>query len=497
MRILRRLKNRKLKAAAAALVMLLIFSGSAVTVFKPKPAQAQCVCGMLCTLQGSGIGRAINTVMQSQIVVEIVNTYSTLSNLYGNLTDGFNLSVTDALNTAENELNDYFEQYFAYDLIPMMQQRTRQRNVMIVDQTKTLNAFQDGQTANQARRQIESLEADAFVEARVSENTCVPASFGGGTNRARHITKYLKIAMPLQGLNAGGNVIPPHIAEQLQTLDPTYEEANAMFPGLGYYRAQFVGRGGQYCSEYVIEIDEDDYLTAAADGNALYQQARLFNYIQKYCNPDANNGVGCFGNTGSLMDYDILVDQTLFADDTIDFEAPGRLEAVNDLITNLVEPEVPDLIDPAVFGSAAAQEEFLGRRSFRARRVLAKKVIYDVAARRAPASRIGPFVETLRKAAGVELSDISDNPSLNEVVNALATERFWTGVYNLQNNKGPAQLDHEKLSVQAAELMHLSDYMDILSNISLIAATQVANETIELGDSGGIQNATVTNGGAE
>ena len=232
MRILRRLKNRKIKAAAAAFVMLLIFSGSAVTVFKPKPAQAQCVCGLLCTLQGSGIGRAINTVTQSQIVVEIVNTYSSLSNLYGSLMDGFNLSVTDALNVAENELNDYFEQYFAYELIPMMQQRMRQRNVSIVSQTNMLNSFQDQQTGVQSRRLIDSIEADAFVEARISENTCVPASFGGGTNRARHVTKYLKIAMPLQGLSTGGNTIPPRIAEQLQTMEPTYEEANAIFPGL-------------------------------------------------------------------------------------------------------------------------------------------------------------------------------------------------------------------------------------------------------------------------
>ena len=168
------------------------------------------------------------------------------------------------------------------------------------------------------------------------------------------------------------------------------------------------------------------------------------------------------------------------------------------MITNLIEPEVPNLIDPVVFGSSDANEEMLGRRSFRARKVLAKKVVYDVAARRAPGSRIGPYVETVRKAAGVDLEDISENPSLNEVVNALAAERFWTGVYNIQNNKGPAQVDHEKLSVQATELMQLSDYMDILDNISLILAAQVANETVELGDSGGVQNASVTSeGGAE
>lgn len=465
-----------------AVLIVFLIGTTAVTVFKPKPAEAQCVCGMICTLAGSGVGRAIQTIMSAEIVVEIANTYSTLSTLYDTLTSGFNLTVTDALTTADNNLNEFLDSWVAYDLIPAMKAFTKQDDVMMVAQSQQLNAMQDGRMLSKTLGTLQGIETTAFINTRPNQSVCVGGTISGGLVRGRTITQALGRAMPLQNLEAGGNVLSAAAIAALQQIQQTKAD---VFPGMEYYRAQTGGYGGQYCSEYTISIDEDDYNSAAAGGAGLYQKARMNNYYNRYCNPLSNGGSGCPNGPGPMMDGDILVMDTLFESETIDLDQDDRLQSVNDLVINLIEPEVPNIVPPSTFSDPATQEELLQRRSFRARRVLAKKAIYDVAARRAPGTRVGPYVETLRLAAGVELEDISENPSLNEIVNALVAERFWTGTYNLSNVQGPAQVDHEKLTLQAVELMELGDYLDQLQNLSMMLAAQVANETIELGNAGG------------
>lgn len=472
----------KAKKILAIFLIVVMIGTSGTVLFKPKPAEAQCVCGAICTLAGGGIGRAIDVVMNSQIVVEIYNTYSTLTTLYDSLTAGFNGVISGALQTADNNLNEYLDAFVAYDLIPMMQDWTAQGHAINVATNQQINTMMDGRMQARTIGELQNMESEAARLFRPNQNACVGGTLSGGLTRGRVIARGLERSLPLQHIGAGGNVLSSQAISALQNMQQ--QDAN-LFPGMDYYTAQVLGTGGQYCSQITIQIEEDDYLTAAGSGNAMYQTARQNNYYERYCNPQANGGTGCPNGAGANVDGDILVLETLFERDTIDIRQPERLQSVNDLVVNLIEPEVPNIIPPTTFNSPDAQEEILGRRAFRARRVLAKKAVYDTVARRAPGTRVGPYVETLRLAAGVGLEDISENPSLNEVINAMAGERFWTGTYNLGNVQGPAQVNHEKLTLQAVELMQLSDYLDQLNNLSLLLATQVANETVELGDAAG------------
>ncbi len=470
------------KALAAALVLVVLVSTTTYTVFKPKPAQAQCVCGMLCTLAGGGIGQAINTIMTAQVVVEILNTYSSLSTLYDALTQGFNGVITNSLQVADDNLNQFMDDFVAYDLIPAMKEWTAQFNTLQISHNTQFNAMIDGRNQTKVLGALDDLEAKSFIEARANPNVCVGATFSGGLVRGRTFRDKFGPAFSNRIMGLDGNVLSQTVINALQNAQITDLRNVNIFPGLDYYRAQTGGFGGQYCSEYHIEIDEDDYLSAAAGGSALYQLARFNNYYNLYCDPAANGGSGCPNGPGAYKNKDVLVQETLLDKDTIDFTVEEELQAVTDLVINLCQPEVPDVIPPSSFSNPSTQEEILGRRSFRARRQVCKKLIVDVAARRVPGTRVGAYRETLGKAAGVKLEDLSENPSLHEIMNVLAGERFWTGTYNLGNVDGPAQVDHEKLTLQAAELMLIGDYYDMMNSLSMMLASQVANEIIELGD---------------
>jgi|AntRauTorcE11897_2_1112592.scaffolds.fasta_scaffold00112_26 hypothetical protein len=420
-------KSRILTGLAAVFIIGLI-GFSTYQIVKPTPARAQCSCGTPCTAIVGGVSFAMNALDVGTIIPQLWSAYSAVESVYTSLMTGFNTLISGELVTAEDNSKTWYENFYAYDLTPAMQEQTGQLNTMLIDQSRQLAAAKDGQQLNRTFREIDLDEYRSHREATPSESVCVAGTVSGGMPRARVITKAMKRALPAESLGISGN------------------EA-----------------GG-----------------ASAGGDATYQKDRFDKYVAKYCNPDANGGNGCFGNPPApYTDHDILVEEVIFKQDTLDIDTtPGQKEALDDLTRNLVEPEAPQVMAESAMNSVSGREFFLNKRAVRAQRTLAKKAVADVIARRMPGSRMDTYVQALRSSAGVDLVEMSGNPSWNELVNALAEERFWSGVYNMNNVTEPEAVTREKIAVQAIEVLQLNDVLDMYKNIALLSASQAAHNTM-------------------
>lgn len=406
---------------------------------KPKPAEAfVCTCGTPCTLPGTiSVGWAQGL---GYITTQLSTSGSAITTVYSNLITSFTTTINQELTDAYQNLSDWLDDFLVNELTPAMQDQTGQLNALIIDQTRQLASAVDGQIMNQTLRMRDIEEARARREATPSETVCVSGSVSGGMTRSRVLSKAMSRALPAETLGVSGNQ-----------------------PG-----------------------------SAAEFGDTGYQRHRFENYVNLYCNPESNDGEGCFGNPAApYPDQDILVREVLFKENTIDLEStPGRRQSVTDLVANLVEPEAPSPVSVSdATGTLEGRERYLQNRAIRAQRALAKKVVYDVVARRTPGSRMGDYVQELRNSAGVDLVDMSENPSWNELVNALAEERFWSGVYNIDNITEPEATMREKITVQALEVLQLNDLLDQYRNISMLAASQAAHKTMTTGRDSGLANA--------
>ena len=400
-----------------------------IKAFEPAPARAQCSCGNLCTSAGGGISTAIAAVSSSQVVVEIYNVYTTVNGLYNGLMDTYNSVISGSLLDTGSNQKSWFENFVAYDLTPSMKDQTAQMNTMLIDQTRQLASAKDAEQLNKTMRAYEDAQFEARRESEPSESVCVAGTMSGGFARAKVVTKELERALPEENAGVSGNV-----------------------------------QG-----------------SPAEAGEGPYQLNRRDRYVACYCNPDANNGNGCFGeDSGPFVDQDILVEETLFKGETIDIKStPGKREAIRDLIANLVEPTTNNIVPPSAMDSVEGRNSYLNLRATRAQRNMAKKTITDIVARRAPGSRMADYVQSLRSSAGVDLTEISPNPSWNEMVTALSEERFWSGVYNMDNVTQPEAVSREQVALQTLELLQMSEYMDSLNNIAMLTASQTAQQAIE------------------
>ncbi|MGM0422294.1 MAG: hypothetical protein ACQEQL_04250 [Pseudomonadota bacterium] len=420
-------KSRVLMGLAAVFMIGLV-SFSTYQIFKPTPARAQCGCGAPCTAIVGGVSTAIAALDSGSIIPQLISAYNTVEGVYTSLMSAFNSVISGALKTAGDNEKTWYENFYAYDLTPAMQDQTGQLNTMLVDQSRQMASAQDGQQLNRTLREMDLEQIRSRREATPSESVCAVGTVSGGMARSRVITKAMKRALPAESLGISGN------------------EAGS----------------------------------PSAGGDATYQKDRFDKYVAKYCNPDANGGTGCFGNPPApYTDHDILVEEVIFQQDTLDIDTtPDQKEALDDLTRNLVEPEAPEVMPESAMSSADGREFFLDKRAARAQRTLAKKAVTDVIARRVPGSRMDTYVQALRSSAGVDLVEMSGNPSWNELVNTLAEERFWSGVYNMDNVTEPEAVTREKIAVQAIEVLQLNDVLDMYKNIALITASQAAQRTM-------------------
>lgn len=385
---------------------------------------ASCKCS-LCVYSGiSSLGGVIGTI-GAAIVLPAIATATSLILAYMALAfTAFIEQVVSKWLTVVDNIISWFDTFFYYNLKPAMQQQTRQLNTIDTDQARGWGGFADAVDTNRAHKEIYLQEVKSHREVRPGENVCVAGTITGGMARANNIHRAYSAAAPVERLPRSGN----HVS------------------------------------------------TAAGNGRGADQKERWDDYVARYCETVENGGQAGCATDGSHAGQDIDVTGQVFQKSTIDLTNPDVKKSVDDLLINITEPFVRDPVAPGAVASASGQEAILDGEAYKAKRQAIYDSLYYVVARRAPGSGMDEFLRPMREAAGVNSSDISDNPSKNEIMEVMMSERFRTGTYSISQIDEPENNDREIVIQQAFQVMQLNDNLDLLDRFSLMLAADIGAE---------------------
>jgi hypothetical protein len=233
--------------------------------------------------------------------------------------------------------------------------------------------------------------------------------------------------------------------------------------------------------------------TSAASGNAAYKnigsamKADWQNYVTNYCDQNYNGGAsGCPGASGTMPGRDLDVTGEIFMKDTIDLKGttdPNAKQVIDDLLKNIAEPFAKDPVAAGSLDSSKGQQTMLNSQAYRAKRQVIYDALYHIISRRAPgagtaggADDEATYLGQIRQAAGLDPSYFSQNPSHNEIMEVMMSERFRTGQYSIEQIDEPENNDREMVVQQAFQAMLLSDQLDLLDRYGLVLAAQASAE---------------------
>lgn len=382
-------------------------------------SQAQCVCS-LCTYAAGGMSVAINLVNTTTTIPGITIATTMITAKFAEAMIAFDMAVAAKILEVGKNLNDWFDTFWLYNLRPAMQAMTVQLNTADADQSNLIGQYTDSMDANRTNMALMGTEIETHRAMRPSETVCVGATTAGGMARAANIRRAYGASAPRERLNRSG------------------------------------GRQG----------------TPAANGTGADQRARWDDYVANYCDPTINGGAaGCTaaGAIGPGRDLDVTGE--IFEKDTIDVRDANTRKVVDDLLTNIVEPVTMQPIPTETLSGAEGQELWLKAESYKSRRQVLFDAVYYIVARRVPGSDMAEFIEPIRNAAG--LPNSSDNPSHNEVLDALMVDRYRSGQTAVNQVDEPENNSRELVMQQALQAMQMSDQIDLLDRYALLIAARV------------------------
>jgi hypothetical protein len=354
-------------------------------------------------------------------------------------------------------------------------------NVALAEQSYALGAFQDVMNAVRNRRVLDNLQIKDQRAVRPSGQVCMAATIIGGLPRATGFA---------DGFNAVG------------ASSKLWRSAN--------------------------NFNAPSHAGMAADMEWRWRQ-----YVQNWCNADYNDGhAGCTA-TSARAGNDVDIAGLIFGQDTIPLTPlvpmgnPPALNSpayfdIQEMVTNLAEPFSKDPVtaDPAHGGKAAILQSV----SYKTKRQVAYDGIDYVISRRVPGGLNYPsqqndlqsgnlpypppdpnanpptydyayFLWQIRALTGEEGPEPTDamlangqtppllgsnftspNPSRNEVLRALMTQRYRSGHYSLEGIDEPENNRRQMVIDQALQLIQMNDQLDLMDHEMLLLASQISSE---------------------
>ena len=415
--------------AVIGFVVLVAVGYLTVNVQTSCPAEAAACACSLC-VYGNGMPNALNNIWSGTISPGINYATVQVELYYSIALNGFRAASGAAIESAQANLIDWFETFWYYNLLGAMQAQTEQLTVSDLDQTRIIGSFADVREANRTSREIALQEIQTHREQRPSENACVGATMVGGLTRANVIGNAYNTASVAERLPRGSNAVG----------------------------------------------------TAAARGVAADQKSQWDNYTANYCDPNLNSGAAGCATAGALAGRDVNVTGEIFKKDTIDVRDPDTKKVIDDMAVTLIEPQALDPINPAALSSPQGQEQMLETLSYRTRRQAAYDAYYHVVSKRVPGTNMGSFVRDIRDSAGIDPSVTADqpgrpyNPSQNEVMEVIMSERYKTGQYAIQQIDEPESNQAELVMQQAFQAMRTNDILELMDRYAIVLAAQVGPE---------------------
>ncbi len=419
-------KIRKFLAAIVFLVMLLVGYNTALSV---RQSAAQSVSGTFWGCHPPAPCDPAGTAVSLELLLEVALHEITsfiermLENFTAMLVENTVLANLERINETEMNISDWWRTFWDYNMHPSLQAATRQLNTSGSSQTRARLAVMDADAAVETSLALEEEELHDARVFRPSENACVAATTSGGYGRQASFNKSMRIAYA--------------------------KEAQA--PGLN--------KKG----------------TPGATGAAPIQRLRQKDYKEIFCDPDSNGGLTeCEAPDAKYHNADVQPSQFIHNKLTLDVTDPKMAKTVETIQTNMVGTTAAEPISGGALKSAPGEETFLDRRSFLARHAAARSILQLSTGWRMPGSQAGPWVKALRDGAGIPLTDISDSPSYKEIMHSMAVDRFNSGHYARDMVTEEAEIEMEKLTLNAFYLMQLRDYHDLLERTALTLAVQVS-----------------------
>jgi len=405
--------------------MVFLGAGSmTASIVTARPASASAgSCGTPCVAP-KGVNIQFSVVIKGIIDGFINDATSVISSFSTAAISLFTATIAAEVVVVTGHLVAVIETMWVDAILPALQGMTRQLNTMMADQSRALASFTDAANLNRTISALKERDIDRHRALSPGENVCAGSTVAGGLTRAASFRRAYNAAAPAEQAGRSGNVV-----------------------GM-----------------------------PAATGKAAESDARFEKYAARYCNKNDNNGAsGCAGD-GLFVGLDIDPAGTIFAKETIDVKNSETRKTVDDLIENIAEPFVKDTVPPGAVDSATGREAILAAESYKARRQVIYDSLYHVVSRRVPGSSMGEFVTPIRLAAGIDPALISDNPSHNEIMQAMMSERFRSGKYVLEQIAEPENNAREMVIQQAFQLMQMSDQLDLMDRYALVLAAQAGAE---------------------
>jgi hypothetical protein len=409
---------------------------------------AACFCDEVCVAPNS-LASAITSVYNNIIRPALLGANAARDQLiayFTPLSEQFLAGILPIIDWTTREVLSWFDTFWYYNLQPAMQTMTDQLITANAEQSLAMGSFIDAANIIRAKKTLEDMSLKDHRELRPGENVCVAGTTMGGMTRATAFSKAYNAAAPAERLPRTANAAAG------------FDSAGNPLPN-----------------------------NPSANGISTDLQDRWKAYINRYCRIEYNNGnsgcsvggilgTGFLGGAPAFPDQDIDVAGTIFMKDTIDLTNVDTRTNLNDLITNIAEPIVKD---PVAAGTDKnAPGILLDVQSYKTKRQIIYDDLYHIVARRAPGGQQGNFVQLLaamRQETGEDLST-SPNPSRNEVLRAMMTQRFRSGKYSLRQIDEPENNRREMVIEQALQLMQMNDQLDLMDRYSLLLASQVSAE---------------------
>lgn len=390
-------------------------------------ANAQvCTCGTICTYAGAP-SAALAQIFASPITSGITFATAYLIGYFvWAMETGFLMSVAEKIFEVSRNQRDWWDTFWYYNLRPAMMDMTDQLSVMDKQQDLGLAKFADVENMNRTNLAMMKQDIASHRELRPGENVCQAGTVAGGMGRAAAFSRAYEAAA-----------------------------SAAMAPRTGNARG-----------------------TPGAQGNASNQSVRWQRYVADYCDPTENAGNAGCAAAGTFVGRDIDVAGEIFMKDTVDLKDPDTKRIIDDLILNIAEPRVREPVQPetANTGGAKGAEQVMIGESHKAKRQAVHDALYHVVARRAPGTAMKEFLDPMRTAAGVDAVYFSPNPSRNEVMQVMMSERFGTGTYSVDQVDNPENNEREMVIQQAFQAMQMVDQLDILDRYQLVLAAEISEK---------------------
>lgn len=425
---------RKFAVVAVFLAMITVgYLTMSVATSCPAEAQA-CSCG-ICVAQGPTSVSALFAVVSAQTAAQIGTATGLINAQYALAAEAFALQATIRFGQIVMDIDDWFDTFWYYNEKPSMQGQTEQANVMDSMQAAAMSTFRDGAEVLRTNHLMGQLEFESERNAQPSTQVCMAATAVGGVARANTITDAYARAAPADAAPRSGGA-----------------------------------RG-----------------TAAQSGAAADMRERWEQVQTLYCDPADNNGINACQSSGTLVNADIDVASTVFSRDTMDLPDAQRKAAADALVANIAEPFVMNNIPASELNTGRGIQASLARDEMRAKRQTIHSALQYVIARRAPSGSNGEFIAAIRDSAGIPPDLLSDNPSYQEIMDAIVTDSFRSGQYSVEQIGTPANADRELTVQNAFQVMQMHDHLELMDRYALMLAAEMGLEASELRTDNGLQ----------